>query len=153
MQIYTLRSKDTLSALSARFGVPVCMIMRANSSVSMRPGAKLRIPPIDFCDKGGIPQYIVKKGETLLDIAKAHGTTPIAIMRENALSPSVQLREGEALSIPAPPENTKIYICKATDTLEGLSRQFGVKPELLRALNPGVTQVYAGAQIFVPLAF
>ena len=57
---YRIRRGDTLPKLSAKFGVPVCMIVRANEKVfhekAFRIGSTVKIPEIDFCsrtDKNG----------------------------------------------------------------------------------------------------
>ena len=49
MQTYILKPRDTLASLSARFGVPVCMIVRANGGIKLSAGAKIKIPPDNFC--------------------------------------------------------------------------------------------------------
>ena len=56
---------ETLSELSARLGVPACMLMRANrifSEAWLLPGRELIVPDIDFCsrDTGVCPREAVK---------------------------------------------------------------------------------------------
>ncbi len=44
---------ETLSQLSARLGVPACMLMRANrifSEAWLLPGREILVPDLDFCD-------------------------------------------------------------------------------------------------------
>ena len=44
---------ETLSDLSARLGVPACMLMRANrlfSEAWLLPGREILVPDLDFCD-------------------------------------------------------------------------------------------------------
>ena len=44
---------ETLSDLSARLGVPACMLMRANriwSEAWLLPGREITVPDLDFCD-------------------------------------------------------------------------------------------------------
>lgn len=52
---------ETLSALSARLGVPACMLMRANrlfSEAWLLPGREILVPDADFCyrDAGMCPR-------------------------------------------------------------------------------------------------
>ena len=52
---------ETLSALSARLGVPACMLMRANriwSEAWLLPGREILVPDADFChrDSGVCPR-------------------------------------------------------------------------------------------------
>ena len=49
---------ETLSALSARYALPGCMILRANRVFSagwLTPGRELIIPDRDFCEKDDFP--------------------------------------------------------------------------------------------------
>ncbi|MFQ9177168.1 MAG: LysM peptidoglycan-binding domain-containing protein [Christensenellaceae bacterium] len=148
MQTYILKPRDTLASLSARFGVPVCMIVRANGGIKLAAGAKIKIPPDNFCET--CAYRTIKQGETLLDIARECGVTPLAIMRKNGLSPGSGLREGMLIAVPEPPAGVRVYTCRATDTIENLAEREGVSVKVLRELNPGVNQVYAGAQIYLP---
>ena len=56
---------ENLSSLSARLGVPACMLMRANrlfSEAWLLPGRELMVPDLDFCDwdEGACPREAVK---------------------------------------------------------------------------------------------
>ena len=57
---------ETLTQLSARLGVPACMIMRANrifSEAWLLPGREIFVPEPDFCDwdEGICPREAVNK--------------------------------------------------------------------------------------------
>ena len=50
MQYHRMSEKDSLEGLSARYGVPVCMIVRANAGqVEFHPGDLIAIPPWYYC--------------------------------------------------------------------------------------------------------
>lgn len=56
---------ETLSHLSARLGVPACMLMRANrifSEAWLLPGREIMVPDSDFCDwdEGVCPREAMK---------------------------------------------------------------------------------------------
>ena len=54
MKMHVLARTETLEMLSARYGVPVCMIIRANhlgAEDRLFAGRKLQIPPVDYCWK------------------------------------------------------------------------------------------------------
>ncbi len=56
---------ESLSGLSARLGVPACMLMRANrlfSEAWLLPGREILVPDLDFCDwdDGICPREAVK---------------------------------------------------------------------------------------------
>ena len=49
MVLYRYQKTDTPNKLSARYGVPVCMIFRANGRTTFCPGEILRIPKWSYC--------------------------------------------------------------------------------------------------------
>ena len=56
---------ETLNGLSARLGVPACMLMRANriySSAWLLPGREILVPDRDFCwwDTGLCPRRAIR---------------------------------------------------------------------------------------------
>ena len=64
---------ETLAALSARFDLPGCMILRANrvfTEAWLTPGREISIPDRDFCAADDFPcpyralQYTAKERET-----------------------------------------------------------------------------------------
>ncbi|MEA4899952.1 LysM peptidoglycan-binding domain-containing protein [Bacillota bacterium Meth-B3] len=53
-----VRENEPLSALSARLGVPGCMLLRANRLYSpawLLPGREIEVPDGDFCFRDGFP--------------------------------------------------------------------------------------------------
>lgn len=58
MERHTMREGDTLNALSARYRVPACAILRANRVFSpawLSPGREILIPDARFCQRDGFP--------------------------------------------------------------------------------------------------
>ncbi len=92
---YQVKAGDTLSAIAARFGVPVAWIMVSNSlsSTTIYPGQHLVIP------KGGV-LHTVKPGETWHTIAQAYGVN-VETLRE-ANGRWAEPRAGTQLFVPAP---------------------------------------------------
>lgn len=142
---YMLRRGDTMEMLSVRFGVPVCMIMRANPGKAMRPGCVLTIPPITFCEK--TRQYTVCCDDTLFAIARKYGTTMYDISRMNPEIAREGLREGMVLRLP---ERMQIYTCKPTDTIGTVCEKFGITEERLRSYNTLEKNLYQGLQLRIP---
>jgi murein DD-endopeptidase MepM/ murein hydrolase activator NlpD len=78
---YTVRSGDTVATIAQRFGVNVGTIIWANNlsrSAAIRPGDNLRIPATS-----GV-LHIVKRGETLGQIANRYDVAVNAITQVNA---------------------------------------------------------------------
>ncbi len=105
-RLYTVRKKDTLSAISRRYGIPLKRILKING-LSLRekiyPGQKLRIPY-----KRGV-WHPVKKYETLWRIARTYAVEPKEIKKANRLS-SDEIKAGQKLFIPGAAEIKSIKI-------------------------------------------
>ena len=114
---YTVVSGDTLSRIAKRHGVSVRALEAANPSVvptRLQIGQKLVIPsasssstttanPMVAPADGSI--YTVKSGDTLIRIARRHGTTVRAIQRANHLV-STKILVGQKLKIPSKADAT-----------------------------------------------
>ena len=93
---HVLRRTDRLEMLSARYGVPVCMIMRANvlnTPEDIFACREIKIPKKDYCrrcaggQKTAAPHtvYTVTPEDSLFGIAQAHGVTMSLILRINGI--------------------------------------------------------------------
>lgn len=111
---HTVRSGDTLSALSRHFGVTVDLIERSNPGLKARYlqiGARVLIPALKEAgpykpDRAGAViarfdgEYVVKKGDTLWSIALAHDIDPEQLAEANSMELDSVLREGRRLKTP-----------------------------------------------------
>lgn len=110
---YTVKSGDSLWKIGKKFGVAVDAILSANGMQSDRLniGDVLKIPPKQAKLAPGTPapspaavalapgQYMVRQGDTLWDIARAHDVSVQEIREANKLK-SNALQIGQVLVIP-----------------------------------------------------
>jgi LysM repeat protein len=113
---------DSFYVLAKKYGVTMKAIAEANPGVDstrLKIGQKLHIPPPGPATSSatasngdttptGEKVYVVKSGDTLMKIAKMHGTTVRALRAENNLRTD-QIKVGQKLKIPAkttPPVET-----------------------------------------------
>ncbi|MGO8836949.1 MAG: LysM peptidoglycan-binding domain-containing protein [Limisphaerales bacterium] len=113
---YVVVRGDTLGKIAKRNGVTLKALEAANPGVEpakLKVGQKLVIPAggtapagaaaASETGMGGGETYVVKSGDNLTKIARAHSTTPKAIKAENNLS-SDHIKVGQKLKIPAKAE-------------------------------------------------
>lgn len=112
--MHKVSSGDTLSAIARHYEVSIDMIARLNPGLKpdrIQIGQVLVIPalkdkkpfvnekqaeaPPDFSSS-----YIVKKGDTLWQIALAYNVSPEVLAKENGLTLNSILREGMTLKVP-----------------------------------------------------
>ena len=80
-----------------------------------------------------IDAYKVKSGDTLVDIAKAHGVSMMTLWWANNLDSKDDLHLGQILKIPSVSGLT--VEVKAGDTLDGLAKAYEVTGEKIVAIN------------------
>lgn len=166
MREHVLSETDTLETLSAAYGVPVCMVMRANgflSGGSLADIKSLKIPGRCYCIKQNealrdkaqdIPyiEYEVQDGETIFDIAQRHKTTMNIIARLNYILDPVMLTPGQKIKILELPKNCEKYSVKTVDHMEDIARRFNVPEKCIRSYNclRDNDSIYPGMQLMIP---
>ena len=84
--VYVVKEKDSLYKIAKAHGVRVKDIMRQNPFVNvynLQIGDELCVPGFTNVIEGAFIPYVVKKGETILDIAKMHKTTVENLAKSN----------------------------------------------------------------------
>ena len=150
---YLVRPGDTLSDIASRAGVTVTRLKRANGLIHDRivVGQKLRLPSGDT----GMPgSHIVRRGQTLSEIALACGVKLAALRKLNGIKGD-RLVVGQRLALQAvpaaaavssantapssppaaEPQEVREYIVRSGDTLSEIAQRFDVSLGLLRQLN------------------
>ena len=114
---YVVIKGDSLAKIAKKNGVTLKALEAANPGVlptKLKVGQKLSIPASTSTPVAGATTtsasidtgsqvYVVKSGDTLTKIAKAHGTTVKAIQAENNLT-TTRITVGKKLKIPAKAE-------------------------------------------------
>ena len=141
---HILRRGESPEMLSVRYGVPVCMIVKANGG-TLQTGRNLMIPEKHDCC--GERRYTVRRGDTLFGIAARYGTTMYDLCRKNPGVFSGKLTEGTELYLPAP---MRIYTCGPLDTVKSVCEKFNITEDSLRRYNPLEKNLYQGLQLKIP---
>src|SRR5262245_743471 len=112
---YTVAKGDSFSTIATKLGVPLKALIAANPNVDpkkLRPDQKIQVPPktkepsATASAAGSTTSavstdgsYVVKPGDNLTTIAKAHGTTVKALRAANNLKTD-QIRVNQKLKLP-----------------------------------------------------
>ena len=156
----TIKWGDTLSGLALKYDTTVEELVLLNNIENpnlIYAGASLIVPiketNPDEEDIGGQTIYIVKRGDTLSQIALKYGTTVNEIARINNIKNVNLIYVGQRLVIPTSTNTTGkiVYTIKRGDTLWSISRRYGVSIATLvmqnRIANPNL--IYAGNTLII----
>lgn len=100
--IYVVKENDTLYQIAGAYGIRVKDIMRQNPYVNvynLQPGDELCVPGFTPVVSGAFVPYVVKKGDTILDIAKSNKTTVENLAKSNKKIRDLTLPVGTVLLI------------------------------------------------------
>jgi len=94
-------------------------------------------------------EIVVRSGDNLWTLARAHGTTVAELMAANDLS-SERLSLGQVLRLPGDEPGID-YTVQPSDTLYDIARRFGVSVEVIQAANDiGGTVIRPGQRLAIP---
>ena len=155
---YRVRAGDTLSTIALRNGTSIedlrSLNRLRNDAIYAGETLIVGVVPQPPADSGGVGEYHVRPGDTLSEIATAHGMTIGSLRALNRLS-SDRIVAGTTLIVsggPAAPVpvNPAEYEVRWGDTLEQIARRFGMEIRELMELN-GLrnSQIYAGQTLVV----
>ena len=115
MKEHTVVRGDTYTKIARDYGTTISALQRANPGIDpakIRPGMKLNVPGPEAAASAGSASgasnagngngnvYVVKSGDTLTKIARAHGVTVGQLREANDLRVS-RINVGQKLKIPA----------------------------------------------------
>ncbi|NLY75308.1 MAG: LysM peptidoglycan-binding domain-containing protein [Firmicutes bacterium] len=149
-----LEEGDSLETLTKAFEITKEVVTENNPEINpaqLTPGQRIRLPFPVRC-RGTV--YIVRRGDTLAEIARRFNTTEAAIRRENPFLVIIGLRAGLPLCIPAPQPVCPgfIYTIMAGDTLSGIARRYNTTVDAILRVNPDLdpNRLFIGQRICIP---
>ena len=161
---YRVRSGDSLWLISKKFGVSIKSIKRTNklSSNTLRPGQKLRISKSrsSYGSPGKVKTarksspsrshsvtYVVKRGDTIGEIAENFGVKTSSLKSYNGLRTS-KIKAGQKLKIPPGNKNSINYRIKRGDTLSEIAVKYRVSVNEIKEWNNlKTTKLTAGKKL------
>ena len=133
---YTVKKGDSLWSIANRYGTTVANLKQLNNLTSniLNSGQVLRLPEANTNQN----VYVVKKGDSLWNIANKYGTTVANLKQLNNLT-SNNLSIGQQLFLTAQTPNLasseNTYIVKSGDSLWSIANRYGTTVANLKQLN------------------
>ncbi len=157
---YTVRKGDTLQRISKKYTVSVSEIKESNglTSCKLSIGTKLSLPNSEekhtnkktahsgkkysskhFASNKPATEinetvHIVKKGDTLISVAKKYGTTVNELKSANNLKKD-KLKVGQQISIKSNTIAPNTYVARKGDTVRKVAKRFGLSRDDLKEIN------------------
>ena len=161
---YTVKRGDTLSEIANEYGVTVSEIAGINGINNpnlIYIGQVLTIPAQKTSNTNnsgniGSRRYVVKRGDTLSEIALNYGTTVNAIVTANNIKNPNLIYVGQVLQIPTTSlgvSSSVSYTVKRGDTLSKIALNYGTTVNAIVTTN-GIKNpnlIYAGEILRIPV--
>lgn len=151
---YTVKSGDTLSAISNRSGVSVDHLAKWNgiqNKNSINVGQVLKLKAPDANPKASTNKaYTVKSGDTLSGVASKNGTTVEALQNLNSIKNANLINIGQVIKLPGTAASSgETYTVKSGDTLSGIALKMGSTVKKLQDKNgiKEANKIYVGQKI------
>jgi LysM repeat protein len=117
---HTVKQGETVTQIARAYGLSPGELQRANGlsqNASLHPGQKLKLPAAEAQERSRAARkdlasalagplsasserrYVVKRGDTLTEIARLHGVSPEDLRRWNGLARDALLQPGQSLRI------------------------------------------------------
>ena len=162
--VYTVKSGDTLSEIARDFGTTVSNIVSLNTFITnpnlIYPGQQLTIKTSFGTSENTTNIYIVRRGDTLSEIALKYNTTVNRLVLLNNIQNRNLIFPGQQIIIDSSQSNMNmpnscgkvIYKIKRGDTLSSLAIQYRSTVQEIAKLNniANPNLIYAGAIIRIP---
>lgn len=151
--VYKISKGDSLYSIAKQYGVSVNDIINynqlANTLLSVNQQILIPVNKITEIGKSTNINYIIKKGDTLYNIAKRYNITPKELMEYNNLSSSL-LNIGDNILIPQEKQLIN-YFVRTNDTLASIAERFNTTiDQLMQINNLNTTDVKIGQLLIIP---
>jgi LysM repeat protein len=177
-QTHTVERGDSLALIAQQYGVSLDMLMALNGISDPNTiyiGQQLLIPANPGMGEYGTPAsraplpgdegyYVVRRGDTLAQIAKRYELDLDDLLRLNDLTDTGDIYVGQRLRVtarvlplpagqePQPQVAETIYVVGEGETLYDIARQHNTTPQMLMTANglPNVNFVWPGQRLRIP---
>lgn len=137
---YRMEAGETFASIAGRFKVPEQAILEQNKGMQPGPGRRVRIPcACGGCTRGAF--YAIRKGETLLQIARRNGLDLTGLLKANPYLNPNHYRAGQVIVIPPARIRSKsdTYTVEEGEGVFDVLRKFRMDFTAFCLLNPDIS--------------
>lgn len=125
-EIYTVEKNDTLNSVAQKFNTTVPEIYKINNFASnyvLKTNEQIIVP---INGESMFDYYLVKKGDSLYEIAKKNNIEPSSLATLNGIDEGEYIYPDQTILIPK--DGVDFYITKELDTISSASQVIGNSP-------------------------
>ena len=162
--VHIVRRGENLTRIAAYYGTTVQAIAQANGLWNPNyiwAGQRLVIPRGGGWDGGSAGGcgcvHVVRRGETLSQIAWRYGTSVWTIVQRNGLRNPNYIWAGQRLCVPCggympPPSCGVTHVVRWGETLYSIARRYGTCVQAIRQANGlwNPNYIWAGQRLYIP---
>lgn len=131
-EIYNIKMGDTLENLAKKLGITPEVLATINGldvTATLTPNTNIIIPS----NNSFFNKYIIKKGDTLYEIARLHNISANDLAKLNGLEEDEYIYPGEEIIVPK--QGTLFYITEENDTLNKVANALNTTPNNIANQN------------------
>jgi len=131
-EIYNIKMGDTLENLAKKLGITPEVLATINGldvTATLTPNTNIIIPGTNSY----FNKYIIKKGDTIYEIARKNNMNANDLSKLNGLEEDEYIYPGEEIIIPK--QGVSIYVTETNDTLNGVANALNTTPNILANQN------------------
>lgn len=131
-EIYNIKVGDTLENLAKKLGITPEVLATINGldvTAQLKPNTNIIIPGTNSY----FNKYIIKKGDTIYEIARKNNMNANDLSKLNGLEEDEYIYPGEEIIIPK--QGVSIYVTEANDTLNKVANTLNTTPNILANQN------------------
>lgn len=133
--IYQVQNGDTLASVASKFGISVNNLSSLNGIMVgslLNPGDYIVVPKVQN-ENPYFREYVVKKGDSIYEIARANNISPSQLLRLNGLNDTDIIYPDQKIMLPR--NGVSFYITEADDTLNDVTKGLNVSANELARQN------------------
>ena len=135
-KIYKIKENDTLESIAAAVNTTVENLLEINGinrDYRLIPNAFLIVPAVQ---EQLFDNYVVKKGDTMYEIAQNYKTSVNSLLSLNGLLPYDYIYPGQTILVPK--DGVSFHVTEEGDTLESAAKKLGTNSGILILQNENI---------------